>query len=132
MIESPLRIEGALLMALALAHIPFPRYFKWKEDLAPLSLFNRQMLAVHCFFIALGVFLMGLLCVIAAPDLTGTSLGRKVCALLFAFWLCRMLVQWFGYSPELWRGKRFETTVHILFSCLWITLTATFGWAAFG
>lgn len=32
MIETFLRLEGILLMLLALAHIPFPAYFKWREE----------------------------------------------------------------------------------------------------
>jgi hypothetical protein len=31
-----------------------------------------------------------------------------------------------GYSLEHWRGKRFETFMHILFSILWLYLTAVF------
>lgn len=130
MIETLIRIEGALLMLLALLHAPFPRYFRWREETAGCSLLTRQVLHVHCFFIALGVFLMGLLCATSAPELTGTPLGRKIAAGFGFFWLCRLLIQFFGYSPELWRGKRFETTVHILFSILWLVLTATFAWAA--
>ncbi|MES2997324.1 MAG: hypothetical protein V4733_11000 [Verrucomicrobiota bacterium] len=132
MIVTLLQIEGVLLMILALIHIPFPWYFKWKTDLAACSPFNRQMLKVHCFFIALVVFLMGLLCVTSAAELVSTPLGRKVSAGLFVFWLCRLIIQFFGYSTELWRGKRFETSMHILFACLWMALTATFGWAAYG
>jgi hypothetical protein len=26
------------------------------------------------------------------------------------FWLARLLVQFFGYSAQLWRGKGFETS----------------------
>ena len=62
----------------ALAHAIFPRYFDWKEELAQLSLMNRQMMKVHSFFIALTVFLMGLLCLSSSTELIGTDLGRRI------------------------------------------------------
>jgi hypothetical protein len=125
-----LEINGALLIALALLHAVFPRRFRWSEELRAVSLLTRQILHVHTFFIALTVGLMGLLCVVSADALLATPLGGKICAGLFVFWLCRLLVQFFGYSPELWRGKTFETAVHIVFSLLWLNLTACFACAS--
>ena len=58
--ELQLKIIGVLLIALALLHAFFPRYFQWKKELSGLKLINRQMMYVHTFFIALAVFLMGL------------------------------------------------------------------------
>lgn len=123
-------IIGVLLMALALVHVIFPRYFNWKEELKSLSLVNREMMVVHTFFIALVVFLMGLLCMVAPTDLAGTKLGRTISLGLGIFWACRLLVQFFGYSTALWKGKRFETAVHIFFSLLWMYLSVVFFWTA--
>ena len=128
--ELQLKVIGLLLMALALVHVIFPRYFKWRTDLAGLSLINRQMMVVHTFFVALIVFLMGLLCVTSASDLLNTDLGRKLALGMGVFWGCRLLVQFFGYSSQLWKGKAFETIVHIVFSALWIYLTTIF-WMIF-
>jgi hypothetical protein len=121
-----LKIIGILLMLLALIHIIFPKYFNWKTELQHLSLMNRQMMTVHTFFIALTVFLMGLLCVTSAADLVETNLGRKISLGLGAFWTIRLFCQLFIYSPKLWKGKTMETTVHILFTGLWIYLSAIF------
>lgn len=121
-----LRIIGFVFMALALVHLVFPRYFRWKEQLTGLSLINRQMMQVHTFFIALVVFLIGLLCCTSATDLVETALGRRIALGLGIFWGLRALVQWFVYSPDLWRGKRLETTIHILFSLLWVYCTVVF------
>ncbi|MBK7969926.1 MAG: hypothetical protein IPK08_13820 [Bacteroidetes bacterium] len=123
-------IVGVLLMVLSLIHIIFPKYFKWKEDLKSLSLINRQMMTIHTFFIALIVFLMGLLCFSSAIELENTPLGKSICFGLGIFWLIRLFVQFFGYSKELWQGKRFETTVHVLFSFLWTYLSIVFLWTA--
>lgn len=124
-----LKIIGILLMALALLHFIFPRYFNWKNELPALSLINRQMMVVHTFFIALMVFLMGLLCLSSADELIETSLGKKVALGLAVFWSIRLFIQFFGYSADLWKGKTFETLVHILFSLLWAYLSIVF-WVA--
>jgi hypothetical protein len=124
--ELHFRTAGWLLMTLALAHGVFPWYFKWKTELVPLSLINRQVMQVHTFFIALTVLLMGGLCAFCAPELAATSLGKKICLGLALFWTARLLVQFFGYSPRLWRGKPFETFVHCLFSGFWTYLVWLF------
>lgn len=124
--ELHLKAIGILLMVLASVHIIFPKYFNWKEDLRGLSLINRQMMLVHTFFIVLTVFLMGLLCVTSAKALIDTQLGKNISLGLGIFWTARLLVQLFGYSAKLWRGKAFETTVHILFSLFWAYMSLVF------
>lgn len=121
-----IRIAGSLLICLAFLHLVFPRYFKWRHELGNLSLINRQIVFVHTFFIGLSLLLMGLLCLFYSKPLLTTSLGHVICFGLGVFWLARLLVQFFVYSPLLWKGKRFETAVHIVFSLLWTYLTATF------
>ena len=128
--ETHLKATGVLLILLALIHVVFPKHFHWREELARLSLLNRQVMVVHTFFIALAVFLMGLLCLTSPTELSGTPLGKRVALGLAVFWLARLLIQLFGYSSELWRGKRFETAVHVVFSALWAYLTAVFSWVA--
>ena len=124
--ELNLKIAGILQIALALFHAGFPRRFGWKEELASVSLLSRQVMYVHTLFIALTVFLIGVLCVTSASDLINTALGQRVSLGLAIFWLTRLVVQFFGYSSELWRGKRFETIIHVVFSILWVYLSATF------
>lgn len=115
-------------MALAIIHAIFPKYFQWKKELQSLSLINRQMMYVHTFFIALVVFLMGVLCITSADEIVMTTLGKRLALGLGVFWFCRLLIQFFGYSKNLWRGKTFETIVHIVFSLLWIYLSVVFFW----
>ena len=124
--QTPLEITGALLIGLALLHAVFPRHFRWREETAGLNLLTRQILYVHTFFIALTVFLMGLLCLTSAADLIQTPLGRRICLGLGVFWGIRLVIQLFGYSSKLWRGKPFETLAHVAFTLFWIWLTALF------
>jgi len=124
--ELHLKISGILLMVLALIHVTFPKYFKWKQELSSLSLINKQIMHVHSFFIAFAVFLMGLLCITSSEQLIGTVLGRRVSLGLGIFWTTRLFTQFFGYSVKVWRGKAFETTVHIIFSIFWVYLSVIF------
>ena len=121
-----LKIIGYLLIVLALVHIIFPKYFKWGKDLSALSLINRQMMTVHTFFIALTVLLMGLLCVTSTNELIETNLGKRISLGIGIFWTIRLFIQFFGYSSKLWKGKTFETSVHIVFTLLWTYLSFIF------
>ena len=121
-----LQIIGVLLMFLALIHVGFPKYFKWKIELKSLSLINSQMMTTHTFFIALTVFLMGLLCFTSSTELIETTLGKRISLGLGVFWLIRLFFQMFVYSSLLWKGKKFETTMHILFTLFWVYMSSLF------
>jgi hypothetical protein len=87
---------------------------------------NRQMMYVHSFFIALVVLLMGILCLTSANELTETIVGKRICLGFGIFWITRLFIQFFGYSAKIWKGKVFETTIHVLFSILWAYLGIIF------
>lgn len=80
----------------------------------------------HTFFIALAVFLTGLLSLIATTDLIQTKLGNTISLGLGFFWVMRLFFQLFFYSPKLWKGKQFETTIHIFFLMLWVYLSSVY------
>ena|SRR5918993_2091149 len=124
--ELHIKIIGYILIVLAFLHLIFPWYFKWKKDLGNIILINRQMMYVHTFFIALVVLLGGLLCVTSSKELIETRLGGRLAFGMFIFWGFRLIIQFVGYTSQTWKGKRFETTVHILFSILWLYLTLVF------
>jgi hypothetical protein len=46
------------------------------------------------------------------------------------FWTTRLFVQWFVYPSDLWRGKKKETMVHIVFTILWLWLALLLACAA--
>ena len=81
---------------------------------------------VHTFFIAFAVLLMGLLCLTSSRELASTTLGKRLALGLGIFWAARLCIQFVGYSSKLWRGKPFETTVHVLFAILWTYLSVVF------
>ena len=124
--ELYLKIAGLFLVVLASAHVVFPKYFNWKQELSFLSAVNRQMMYVHSFFIAFGILLMGILCLTSAAQLVETTLGRRISLGLGLIWTARWGIQFFGYSSTLWKGKTFETVMHILLAILWTYLSIVF------
>ena len=124
--ELHLKIIGSCLIFLGLVHAIFPRQFNWKQELSSLSIVNKEMMYVHTFFIAFILFLIGLLCMTSSGDLVATTFGKRISFGLGIFFLLRLLVQFFGYSRKTWRGKIFETTVHVLFSIFWTYVTSIF------
>jgi len=124
--DTQLKVVSILLFALAGANAFLPHHFNWKTDLAPIKLLNRQIMYVHTFFIAFILILMGLLCLTSSNDLLTTVLGRRIAIGLAAFWIARLLIQLFGYSSRLWKGKRFETSVHVIASLLWLYFSIVF------
>lgn len=125
--ELHLKVIGVMLIVLAIVHAAFPRRFKWKDELSSLSLINRQMMMVHTFFIALTLLLMGALCIYGTSEIINTPFGRMIALGMFIFWAVRLVFQFFVYSSDLWKGKRFETLIHILFSLTWLYITVIFG-----
>jgi hypothetical protein len=124
--ELHLKLVGAALIILAVIHIVFPKYFNWVNELKSLSLINRQMMYVHTFFIALIVLLMGIFCLSSTKEIADTRLGKNVSLGLGIFWTIRLIIQFFGYSSKLWRGKKTETVIHISFAFLWAYFIVVF------
>jgi hypothetical protein len=130
-----LRIAGCLLLALAAMHFFLPKRFNWSEELARLSLLNRQIFIVHTLFIVLVLTMMGALSLFfGSLLLSGSPLARVVLGALALFWIARFVVQLFVYDKSLWRGDRFNTRAHLAFTALWAYLSAVYGaalWAQF-
>jgi hypothetical protein len=121
-----LKIIGLLLIVLSIIHVFFPKYFDWGKELSGLSMINRQMMYIHTFFIALVVLLMGVVCLTSSDQLIETILGKRISLGFAIFWAARLYIQFFGYSKKLWKGKKLETVIHVLFSFLWAYLSFIF------
>ena len=125
-----LRVVGVLMALLAIVNLFVPGRFHWREELSRVSLLNRQIFQAHTFFIVLLIVLMSALFLTCAEALLQpTRLSRAVLIGLTIFWGLRMLMQWFFYSPRVWRGNRFHTVMHGVFSLGWIYVTAVCGLA---
>jgi hypothetical protein len=131
-----LRIVGVLMALLVVVNLFVPGRFHWREEMARLSLLNRQIFQVHNIFIVLILALFSaLLLTCSEALLEPTRLSRAVLIGLTIFWALRMLMQWAFYSPDIWRGNRFHTAMHWVFSVGWIYITGVFAaslWANLG
>jgi hypothetical protein len=128
--ELHLRVAGVLLLALIPLNLYVPRRFDWRRELASLSLLNRQIFQVHAAFLCIVLAMFAALALFyTRPLLAPTPLARAVLGGMAIFWFLRLLTQWLVYDWSLWRGRRFETLVHLVFTGLWGYLTATFAYA---
>lgn len=128
--ELHLRIVGALQIALSLLHFEFARRFHWREEAARMSLLNRQVFHVHTFFVCVVLVLFGALSLLAPDALLGPGrLPPLVLGGIAAFWLLRLLCQWFVYDASLWRGQPLRTVVHVVFTLLWLYFVAVYAGA---
>ena len=122
-----LRVTGVLLALLVIVHAFVPGRLRWREELSRLSLVNQQIFEVHTLFIVLVLALSSALLLTSSDALLVPSrLSRALLFGLTVFWGLRMLMQWCYYSPAVWRGNRFNTVAHCLFSGVWVYLTGTF------
>jgi hypothetical protein len=125
-----LHVVGVLLVGLVLINLIVPRRFHWQEEMRALSLLNRQIFQVHAIFIVLTLAMFAaLLLTCASSLLEPTPLARAVLGGLLIFWFVRLIFQWFYYSPAIWRGHRFNTLLHYVFTATWLYFTATFAMA---
>lgn len=115
-------------MLVAVLHLAFPKRFHWDEELARLSLLNRQIFRVHVLFICVVLVFFGALSLFLTEALLAPSpLARAVLMGFTAFWSLRLYVQLFVYERALWRDSRFNTGMHLLFTVLWVYLVTVYG-----
>src|ERR1700747_2936788 len=99
-----LRLAGTLLMLLGFSHLTFGRILDWRSDLAKLSLVNRQIFIVHCFYIALFLIMLGALSTFGTSLLLEPHpLARVILASSAVLWGIRLYLQWFFFDRSLWR-----------------------------
>ena len=119
-----LRFSGGLLILLGLAHAAFGKLLDWKTDLQKLTLANRQIFVVHCFYIALFLVIAGSLSLFFAPSLLQPEpLSRAVLSAMTLVWAIRLYVQWFVFDRSLWRGNGYKRVVHFAFTLFWTYAT---------
>ena len=122
-----LRLAGVVMASLVVVNLMVPGRFHWREEMSRLSLVNRQIFQAHSVFLVLTLALFSALLLTCGPALLEpTRLSRAVLAGLTVFWGLRMLMQWYFYSPSIWRGHRFNTVMHYTFSVVWVYFTTVF------
>jgi hypothetical protein len=131
-IELQLRLVGALLLGVAALGVAVHRHFGWGDEIQRLTLLTRQVFLIHSAFVTLVLAMLGAMLLTVAPALLEPGpLPRAVLIGLIVMWTARLLAQWFFYDPSLWRGDRFRTFMHVLFSVLYAYFVATFALALY-
>jgi hypothetical protein len=131
-IELQLRLVGALLLGVAALGVAVHRHFRWGDEIQRLTLLTRQVFLIHSAFVTVVLAMLGAMLLTVAPALLAPGpLPRAVLIGLIVMWSARLLAQWFFYDPSLWRGDRFRTFMHVLFSVLYAYFVATFALALY-
>ena len=129
-VEMHMRIIGLLMLALAAANAALPGRLRWREELARLSLLNRQVFLVHAGFVVLITVLLGSMCVLYARELLEeTPLARAMIIGLGAFWGARFLVQVVLCTRSTWRGSGSDAVLQFFFAGLCGYLAGVCAWA---
>jgi hypothetical protein len=116
-----LRITGVLMALLVAVNLYVPSHLRWRDEMARLSLVNRQIFQVHSFFIVLILALFSLLLLTCGDALLEpTRLSRAILAGLTIFWAARLAIQVGFYSPAIWTGDRLYRTMHYVFVVTWM------------
>ena len=119
---------GAIHAGIVFANIPLPGRLRVREELAAVPRFVRQIFYVHWLYIVVVVGFFSALCFGFARDLAGTtSLGRFLSAFMAAFWLSRLLLQWFYYDVGVRRANR---GLDALYAVSLLILVGVLGWSA--
>ena len=131
-----LRIVGVVMAWLVVVNLYVPWRFRWREEMARLSLLNRQGFQAHAVFLVLTLALFSALLLTSSDALLEPPpLSRAILIGLTIFWTVRMVMQWGFYSPEIWRGHRFNTAMHYIFSAIWVYISTVFAaalWTTLG
>ena len=131
-----LRVVGLVMAGLVVVNVCVPMHFHWREEMARISLVNRQIFQAHAVFLVLTLALISALLLTCGDALLEpTRLSRALLIGLTIFWTLRLVMQWGFFSTKIWRGRRFNTAMHYLFSAIWIYVSTVFAaalWTTLG
>jgi hypothetical protein len=101
-------IAGAIQAGIVFANFLLPRMLRVRDGVSTLPRFLKQVFYVHWVYIVIVVGFFSVLSFGFARELSGASaLGRFLSAFMAAFWLLRIVLQWFYYDPATLRQHRF-------------------------
>jgi hypothetical protein len=121
-------LAGSIQAAVVISNFAIPGMLHVRQGMSPVPKFLRQVFYVHWFYIVFILAFFSALCFGFASELAGaTPLGRFVSAVLAAFWLLRIALQWFYYDAE---TRRLHRALDILYSVSLVALVMIFGSAA--
>ncbi len=91
--ETMLIVGGVFNLGFAVFHLAFWRLFRWKKDLASLTLINRSVMQILNLCLTFVFLVMSYVSFFHGPELIQTSLGKTILAAFSLFWFLRMVEQ---------------------------------------
>lgn len=99
--EQLLKLGGAIQLAILIASVQVPRMLDWRNELAHLKPFLRQLFYVYGAFIILTIIGMGVISIAFAGEIAASpGLGRAFAAFVLIFWGLRLVVQFFVFDAR--------------------------------
>jgi hypothetical protein len=126
--EIAVRVAGVLLVGLALAHVFLPKLLGWREDVAKLRLINQHVFFAHALFIVVGIFLLGLICIVYPQALVDRStLGLIATGAFTLCWFSRLCFQFIVFRGDITGTPKLDMAMHFTGTLLWLAFTIIFG-----
>jgi hypothetical protein len=124
-------LAGAAHFVILIASFQVPSRLRWKRDLSQLMPFNRKLLWVQSAFTVLTIIAFGTLTLsLHAELLRGDRAALGLACFIGTYWTARILVDAFYFSHEDWPNGRQFVIGHILLTCLFGALAASY-WSLF-
>jgi hypothetical protein len=113
-IEIHLWVAALLQWLIAASNVFAARMFAYRENIARLTPFVREVFIVQNIYIMATVVMFGIVCVAFTPDLAGGSaLGRFLSGFLALFWGGRVVIQLLFYDKDVKRSRPFANFVFL-------------------
>jgi hypothetical protein len=123
-IDVHLWVAAILQWLVASSNLFAARIFAYREELAKLSPFVREVFIVQNIYIMSTVGMFGIVSIAFTPELVGDSaLGRFLSGFLAIFWGGRIIIQLFFYDQEV---KRSRPIANLVFLATFIYLCGVF------
>lgn len=120
-------LAGAGHFVILFASFQVPSRLKWKQDLAQLMPFNRKLLWVQGSFTVLTILAFGTLTLALHMELLrGDRAALGLACFIGTYWTARVLVDASYFSHEDWPKGRQFVIGHILLTCLFVALAASY------
>ena len=130
-LETYLKIAGLLHFGVLIGSACVPRGLNWRENLAALHPFLRQLFWVYGLFIVLVIISFGTLTSMhSGAMVAGVPVARSPCAFIAVFWLARLVVQLFVFDARPFLTNWFYKIGYQGLTIVFTYFVAVYGYAA--
>lgn len=98
LVESVILMGGIFNLGFAIFHLMFWRLFRWKEDLASLTLINRSVMQILNLCLTFVFLVMAYVSIFHRSEMISTNLGNTLLIAFSSFWFLRMIEQVFFFG----------------------------------